>query len=373
MYQTCHDSDHAPLNDPLIIAHAPIPSWAIHSFATHGVPPHGFVFIEWAREEYGHSLVSQEDVVLVDRPFNIGDTVKTSAAASMIGTVVNVSETYSLEPIACITGGALDFGRRNHPIEEACASSSASQARNMASDVLNDVPQLERRGLLYNIPGEELKRVADFVERDYVLRKDWIGVVEDVDPEVVLLLDNNTLVVPKDPEELELVIPDFGKPLITLPDLDGIRRPDIVAANAGGIMSTACIYLRRGQFVITNTKNIREGRWLSGTYQENCKPQGYIVDSRTLRLEVRSFPPWYHGRLLRSSENRLDPEPVMPMILETCLISKNYANFTPCLGAVAMSKCLCAGKSRRGPRPLSKCQTVRKFGHIQLSFRIASQ
>ena len=259
------------------------------------MPPHGFVFIEWAGEEYGHSLVSEEDVILVDRPFNIGDTVKTTAAASMIGTVVNVSETYSLEPIACVTGGVLDFGQRNHPVGEALASSSASHARDMTPDVLNDVPHLDRRGLLYNIPGEELKRVADFVERDYVLRKDWIGVVEDVDLEVVLLLENNTLVVPKDPEELELVIPDFGKPLITLPDLDGIRRPDIVAANAGGIMSTACIYLRRGQFVITNMKNIREGRWLSGTYHENCKPQGYILDSRALRLEVRPFPPCYHA------------------------------------------------------------------------------
>ena len=238
---------------------------------TNGVPSKGFIFVDWAWEECGHSLVAEEDVLLLDRPFNIGDTVK-AVTDSMVGTVVNVFESYNLEPIVRITvDGALDFGRIDY--------TAPSGTQNFAED------------LLYNIPGEELKGVTDFVEGDYVIRKDWIGMVEDTDSDVVLLLENNTLVVPKDPEELELVIPDFGKPLITLPDLDGIRRPDVIAANAGGMMSAPCTHLRRGQFVITNHKNIREGRWLTGTYNDKCKPQGYILDSRTLHLEVQWLCP----------------------------------------------------------------------------------
>jgi ubiquitin-conjugating enzyme E2 O len=236
----------------------------------------------------------------------------------MVGTVVNVSETCTLEPIARIgIGGALDFGRLECRTGDPSASAIAEKlpwketsGRATASDdPCNDLPDPilpsrrshfpesqdvshpRRDGLLYDIPSEELKRAADFEEGDYVLRKDWIGIVDDSDLEVVLLLENNTVVVVKDPEELELVIPDFGKPLVTLPDLDGIRRPDVLAVNAGGMMSIPYHNLQRGQFVITNHRNIREGRWLVGAYHENCQPQGHILDIRALRLEVQWLCP----------------------------------------------------------------------------------
>lgn len=56
-------------------------------------------------------------------------------------------------------------------------------------------------------------------------------------------------------------------------------------------MSTPYHHLQRGQFVITNHRNIREGRWLAGGYNENCKPQGYILDIRTFRLELQWLCP----------------------------------------------------------------------------------
>jgi ubiquitin-conjugating enzyme E2 O len=283
------------------------------------VPPKGFIFIEWASPEYGHSLVAEQDVILVDRPFSIGDTVKRhGTGCDMVGTVVNVSETYTLEPIARIgVEGTLDFGRlecraddpsmstiaeKTHEGETKSSTAASDDSHNDLQESIlpprishfpksQDVSYPRRDGLLYEIPGEELKRAADFEEGDYVLRKDWIGIVEDPDPEVVLLLENNTVVIVKDPEELELVIPDFGKPLVTLPDLDGIRRPDVLAVNAGGMMSTPYHHLQRGQFVITNHRNIREGRWLVGVYHENCKSQGHILDIRALGLDVKWLCP----------------------------------------------------------------------------------
>lgn len=236
----------------------------------------------------------------------------------MVGTVVNVSETCTLEPIARIgVEGALDFGRLECRADDPPASTIAEKihgkrtkssaaasddSRNELQDSIlpssishfpksQDVSYRRWDGLLYEIPGEELKRAADFEEGDYVLRKDWIGIVEDSDPEVVLLLENNTVVVVKDPEELELVISDFGKPLITLPDLDDIRRPDVLSEHASGMMSTPYQHLQRGQFVITNHRNVREGRWLVGMYHENCKPQGRILDIRALRLGVQWLCP----------------------------------------------------------------------------------
>lgn len=300
--QTYLDSEQNSLDDPLIIAHSPIPSSALHDFVTREVPPKGFIFVEWAQAEYGHSLVAEQDVILIDRPFNIGDTVKT-ATDSMIGTVVNVFESYDLEPIACVTDGAVEFVRPDCAADEELASASARDEtfRKESSGPAEFFEQHEptalsnadnhSRTLLSDIPGEELKRAADFQEGDYVIRKDWVGIVEDCDPEVMLLLENNTIVVVKDPEELELVIPDFGKPLIAFPDVDGIRRPDVVAAHQGGLISTPYHHLQRGQFVITNQRNIQEGRWLVGGYREDYKPQGYILDIRALRLEVQWLCP----------------------------------------------------------------------------------
>jgi ubiquitin-conjugating enzyme E2 O len=297
--QTYLDSEHNSLDDPLIIAHSPIPSSAIHDFVTRGVPPKGFIFVEWARAEYGHSLVAEQDVVLIDRPFNIGDTVKT-ATDSMVGTVVNVFESYDLEPIAYFNDGAIGFARPDYAADGGLALDRAREETSIKeSGGPDEISERHELTALYNadntllsgIPGEELKRAADFQEGDYIIRKDWIGIVEDCEHEVMLLLENNTIVVVKDPEELELVIPDFEKPLIAFPDVDGIRRPDVVAAHQGGMISTPYHHLQRGQFVITNQRNIREGRWLVGGYHERCKPQGHILDIRGLRLEVQWLCP----------------------------------------------------------------------------------
>lgn len=251
-----------------------------------GVPPRGFIFVEWAQEEYGHSLVAEQDVILLNRPLTIGDTVKRVRGESgMAGTVVNVENTYVLEPIVRLTRGVLDFApNERSDINEGSIGRSHG---GLPPAISHPRPH----ELLYDIPAGELKRADDFEDGDYVIRKDWIGVVEDSDMEVVLLLDNNTLVIVQDSEELELVIPDFNRPLITLPDLDGIRRPDVVAAHAGGLMSTPYHQLARGQFVITNHKNLRNGRWLRGAYKEGCKPQGRILDIRTSHLDVQWLCP----------------------------------------------------------------------------------
>jgi hypothetical protein len=242
----------------------------------------------------------------------------------MVGTVVNVSETCTLEPIARIgVEGALDFGRpgcraddppaeKIHGKETKSSAAASDDSRNELQDSIlpssishfpksQDVSYPRWDGLLYEIPGEELKRAADFEEGDYVLRKDWIGIVEDSDPEVVLLLENNTVVVVKDPDELELVIPDFGKPLITLPDLDGIRRPDVLAVHAGGMMSTPFQHLQRGQFVITNHRNIREGhgyvpRKLQAPRAHPRHPRtqtwGAVALPKSFRNGNTSYGPW---------------------------------------------------------------------------------
>ena len=109
----------------------------------------------------------------------------------MVGTVVNVSETCTLEPIARIgVEGALDFGRlecraddppastiaeKIHGEETKSSAAASDDSRNELQDSIlpssishfpksQDVSYPRWDGLLYEIPGEELKRAADFEE-----------------------------------------------------------------------------------------------------------------------------------------------------------------------------------------------------------------
>lgn len=286
--RTHHDfHSHEPLEDILIIAHAPLPTVVIQSFVTNGAPPKGYIFVEWAQEQYGHSLVAEQDVVLLDRPLTIGDTVKRVIGDSgMVGTVVHVHDSWVLEPIARVTNRGLEFTQHDD-LDIAIGTGD----RNLSNALPEAISHSRPETLLRGIPSNELRRADDFVEGDNVVWRDWIGVIEDCDLEVVLLLENNTVVAVVDPEELELIIPEFNKPFITLPDTEGIRRPDVVASNAGGLISTPPRYLVRGQSVITNKKNIRNGRWLHGGFQENCVPRGHILDVRTSHVHVQWLCP----------------------------------------------------------------------------------
>ena len=259
------------------------------------MPPKGYIFVEWAGEEYGYSLVAEQDVTLLSRSLAVGDTVKRSLDDSMIGTVTSTSGSYILEPIIRLEGPpgsshiSFDFKKGS----SACNSSCHPTLPQPTSHV-------RAQELLYRIPGEELKRAQDFEDGDHVIYQDWLGVLEDSDVDVAVLLENNSIVMVENPWELELVVPDFDKPLVSFPEIDGIKRPDVLASRYNGMTSMPPHSLARGQFVITNHRNLRCGRWLLGAYQTDCKPQGHILDVRTRRADVQwlcpnAFAPRTHG------------------------------------------------------------------------------
>ena len=236
---------HDPVEDELIIAHAlPVPLREIDEFLASGKPPQGCIFVEWAKEECGYSLLFEDDVILVNRNFTIGDVVKRRADEALLGTIINVYETYTLEPILSVRAGHHLFA-------------SNTPGRGVAPVTHPLLPEGVRHAtpgrLLYNIPGEELRRAEDFEDGDYVIQRDWLGIVGDQHKDVVLLLENGSLVVVETAEELELIVPDFGdKPVITMPETDDYRRPDVLVAHYNGVLSTPCLDLHRGQFCITN-------------------------------------------------------------------------------------------------------------------------
>lgn len=288
--RTHHDfNSHEPLSDCLIIRHVHVPEGVEKSFFPSGIPPKGYLFIRFAKQEFGHSLVSEQDVHLVSRTFAIGDSVKQHAADTMIGTVISIFDSYVLEPICSMpTRSSYQQSPPQTPFE------FHTGFRNCDETCISKLPEYVhhplRHALLYDVPGDELKRAADYAPGDYVVERDYLGIVQDHDVDAVLLLENNA-VVTVEAWELELVVPNFEGHLVALPELEDLRRPDVLAYHVGGKAFIPTEHLSRGQFVITNHRNLRNGRWMFGQYDATCSPQGHVLDVRTRRAHVKWLCP----------------------------------------------------------------------------------
>lgn len=262
--------------DELIIAHAEVPTDVLNEFLVTGVPPAGYVFVQFADETTGSSLVSEDDLVLLSRAFEIGDHVKRDGS-SMTGAVIGVKECYTLEPIALRKEAARLF-----PIDASsteCTPACDSQARPPFSH-----PNSHR--LIYNVSSDDLERAQDMVEDDYIICNDWLGLVYEVEYDVVIALENKSIVVVHGIHGLYVPIPDHGKPLVTLPETDGFRRPDFVGATQGWSSTIPVRTPRPGYFVIIDRRQLRGGRWLRGSYDHKCPAQGVVLDVRTRDASV---------------------------------------------------------------------------------------
>ena len=259
--RTFHDlGTHSPLSDTLIISHVPVDFEALEKFLASGKPPLGYVYVRFSTEAQGNSLVAESDLELLNRRLNIGDNVKKNADDTQVGTVVDVEDYFYLSPIANI---------------------SDSRALTFTDDI--DGPYMK-------IPGHDLRRSEDYYPGDYIVYNDWIGQVEDLEQTVVLKVESGVVVVDRS-WELELIVPDLQKPIVALPEVQEIRRPDVLATHMGGIMSISTSSFEKGQFVITNRRNLQDGRWLEGKYDAGCIPQGRILDVKTRDIAVQWLCP----------------------------------------------------------------------------------
>jgi ubiquitin-conjugating enzyme E2 O len=113
-----------------------------------------------------------------------------------------------------------------------------------------------------NVPAQELINVHEYIESQIVVYGDWIGRVEQVFDEVAIKLSNNSVVVVEDPDDLEM---DDGM-------LDRLSVGDTVKTRKG---------------------NLRRGRWRYGAYDPSVRPEGIVVETQPLYIDVH----WLTRRL----------------------------------------------------------------------------
>jgi len=293
-----------PLEECLIIAHTHVPSNILEEFVHSGTPPNGFVFVQFASQEQGSSLVAEQDLILIDRMFDLGDVVK-QETSQIAGAVINVTSSYILDPIWQPQVTSHSFAAQ--PADQQ-PTSLAHTCDLTCSPLHPQLRHLNPARLVSDVPFEELKRAQDFIEGDYVIEQDWLGVVDAVELLVVVKMENSSIVAVEEPEGLFIPIPDYDKPLVSLPEFDGIPRPDYVSAMQGWGNIIPPEDLECGQFVVTNRRNLRNGRWLKGTFDPQVKPEGRILMVRCRRMGVQwlicnAFTPEKHWNAKKPEEH----------------------------------------------------------------------
>lgn len=290
--QTCQDpACEESLDNDLFIGHAPLPSHALREHARTGKPCKGFLVVRWWREIQGRSSVAEEDLLLVDRTFSIGDAVKQVNGSA--GIVTSASSKYILQPIwdskRCdkLSSSLEDYEVSGLSNDLCCSLSPGLCQIQLPADIEHFCPHT----LIYGVPDHELILAYDFNVEDYVISQDWLGKIEKDDLDVVLLLQDKSIVVVDNHRELEIIIPDWDKPVVNVPRKYLKRRPDIDISAYKGLISIRPLFLQRGQYVITNKRNIQNGRFINGVYSEDVEPCGRILDVRSRRVSVRWICP----------------------------------------------------------------------------------
>lgn len=190
------------------------------------------------------------------------------------GTVISVSAKCSLEPIAFrildpVTGeyGPVHLTEKrvnwpNYPPPE-------------------DVPPPP---LIHDVPLSDVRHYEDLTEGDYVVYRQKVGVIQQINRDVVLLLRNQTVVLPN-ASSFETPLPFGSRPIVSLPspqeDLKSypLEKDEVLWAE-----HSDTIY--PGQFIMTDAKSLRTGDWVSGSYSDSELPEGHVLATPALDVHV---------------------------------------------------------------------------------------
>ncbi|KAK6005171.1 hypothetical protein QM012_007950 [Aureobasidium pullulans] len=232
--------------------HKAVPRQLYKEFLRDGVPPQGFVLMQWQTESKAE-LVPCSDLVLLDRSFMSGDLVR---KGNRSGTVVSTRT-------KCTLLSMCDVRETKSRKTMKCAWLPLPMEEEPSLELVSDGK------LLYDIPASELKLVQTFNEGDIIIYQNWVGRIQECFDDITIRLTNDTVVAVKDDDRLESMSGD----------------PDERFAV--------------GSLVKTKKAVLRLGEWKQdGKYDPNVPPIGVVVDVRTTGCRVD----WLHPRIDRASE-----------------------------------------------------------------------
>ncbi|KKK18806.1 hypothetical protein P175DRAFT_0500340 [Aspergillus ochraceoroseus IBT 24754] len=273
--RTPYDVDeHELLSDVLILRYTEIPENDLMSFTTTGVPPKGYVFVSFVEPSHGCALIHEDDLELVDRVLDLGQTVKRHPDDTISGTIISTTATCTLEPIAFqpvdpVTGeyGPLRFTEK--PLNNMVGSQAAENAELGPP-------------LLYDISLSDLTKHEEFSEGDFIIYRQKLGVIQQVERDAVLLLPNLKVTSPLDPFALELPLCSNPKAVVSLPETDALKSHDI--GNGEYLWTSETEFIFPGQATITDASNISRGDLPPG--MQSLLVQGYVMATPSMDVHI---------------------------------------------------------------------------------------
>ncbi|KAE8147500.1 hypothetical protein BDV25DRAFT_169091 [Aspergillus avenaceus] len=271
---------HEPLKETLIISYTSVPERELTGFLKTGVPPKGYVFVDFAEPSQGSSLIHEDDLVLIDRTLRLGDTVKRHPNDTLSGIVTSTSATCSLEPIAYRT---LDSGTGEYgPIQ----FTEKPIKRNAPVDEIVDTI---KPPMLHNVPLSDLKNFEEYSEGDYIIHRQKLGFIQRIDRDAVLLLPNQKTVSPLDPGALELLFTCELNDLLALPtNMKNMK--SYPQAEGGFIWSAEADVVYPGQFTFTSRNNLSRGD-LSSSADPNSDLEGHVIATPPMSVHINWLCP----------------------------------------------------------------------------------
>ena len=207
-----------------IECHSDISPEAFATFMHTGIPPRGSVLVSW-QSLTKTELIPEAKLQLLDRALYVGDVVKRHSKDHMSGTVIGAVSFCTLFPSIKFNGGNL-------------------------------TPAMTEDLSVRSVPAQELINVHEFNEGAIVVYGDWVGRIEQVYDEVTVKLSNNSVVVAEDADDMD--IEDHM--------LDRLSVGDMVKTRKG---------------------NLRRGRWTYGAFDPNIKPEGMVVETRPVSIDMQ--------------------------------------------------------------------------------------
>ncbi|OJJ36580.1 hypothetical protein ASPWEDRAFT_170092 [Aspergillus wentii DTO 134E9] len=274
--RTYYDADtHGPLNHLLVLSYSSVPQHELTEFLETGAPSKGYVFVSFAEPSQGSSLIHEDDLDLVNRPMPLGQIVKRGSRDTISGTVISTSRKCDIEPVAYRTLDPTtgDYGPLQFTEKAVQSDFEADKTDDLESRILRDIPL------------SELQHYEPFNEGDYIVYRQKVGVIQNIDRDVVLLLQNQTAVSPLNPSALEIPLDIGSKPIVSLPSL-----PDTVKlkplGNGESVWTTEPQLLYPGQYAFTTSRNLRSGYWISGAYSGLERPEGHVIATPAMDIHV---------------------------------------------------------------------------------------
>lgn len=235
----------------------------------------GFVIIDFAQEVDGACFIAEDELFLLDRALTPGDTVKLNSSDALSGTVMSQSVECVLEPTVLVEDLI-----RQEPFQcvEYCPNHEAFQQPQTTA----------QRSRNLTVSAQGLKHWNDYKEEDFIIYRDWLGLVQCMTEEVTIRLSNGSVVVVESVDELEVPFYVPGSQSLSL--VQKLHRLGFVRhafkTSASSLNTMPIDYCYPGLFVQTKKGNLRRGSWKFGAYDPNIAPQGVVVDVRIVELNI---------------------------------------------------------------------------------------